>query len=343
MPTALRARDPRAAARSARLVLAVCTVAFAGLTMFQQAEFTPLAVVVSWVTVVALSGTGLVFHLVDPERLDRIGAGPAIAVVGILLVCLLNLLTVDTSAAAQAFLAFPVIWAASHLRTGAIALVTGTAVLADGVILFLLLPAEAAAADAALFGAVLVVIAAMLARAGTVQERLVAALQEQATVDSLTGLVNRRVFDGALETAVTAPVAGGTGLVLIDVDAFKTINDSYGHPVGDDVLVHLAAVLRRQVRADDAVLSRLGGDELAVLLPGCTADVAARRAEELLAAVRAAPLALPDGTLLSVSISVGVAHLPRSAQDLRALYSAADAALYEAKRAGRGRVAVAAG
>ncbi|WP_448628662.1 GGDEF domain-containing protein [Geodermatophilus sp. URMC 64] len=343
MPTALRARDPRAAARSARLVLAVCTVVFAGLTVIQQAGFTPLAVGVSWVTVAGLSCAALVFHAADPDRLDRIGAGPAIAVVGILLVCLLNLLTRDTSAAAQAFLAFPLIWAASHLRTGAIALVTGTAVLVDGVILFVLLPAEAAVADAALFGAVLVVIAVMLNRAGTTQERLVAALQEQATIDSLTGLVNRRVFDGALETAVTSSVAGGTGLVLIDVDAFKMINDSYGHPVGDDVLVHLARVLRRQVRADDAVLSRLGGDELAVLLPGCSADVAARRAEELLAAVRAEPLVLADGTVLALSISVGVAHLPRSAQDLRALYSAADAALYEAKRAGRGRVAVAAG
>jgi diguanylate cyclase (GGDEF)-like protein len=100
-------------------------------------------------------------------------------------------------------------------------------------------------------------------------------------------------------------------------------------------------VLRGQVRADDAVLSRLGGDELAVLLPGCTLEVAARRADELLTAVRAEPLVLADGTLLSLSISVGVAHLPQRTGDLRALYSAADGALYEAKRGGRGRVAVA--
>jgi diguanylate cyclase (GGDEF)-like protein len=71
--------------------------------------------------------------------------------------------------------------------------------------------------------------------------------------------------------------------------------------------------------------------------------VAARRAEELLAAVRDEPLALADGTVLALSISVGVAHRPRSAQDLRALYSAADAALYEVKRSCRGRVAVAGG
>ena len=100
------------------------------------------------------------------------------------------------------------------------------------------------------------------------QDRLVDALQEQARVDALTGLVNRRSFDEALESALTRPAGAGTALVLIDVDAFKTINDSHGHPVGDAVLVHLAGVLREQIRTDDAVLSRLGGDELAVLLPG---------------------------------------------------------------------------
>jgi diguanylate cyclase (GGDEF)-like protein len=102
-------------------------------------------------------------------------------------------------------------------------------------------------------------------------------------------------------------------------------------------------VLREQVRAEDAVLSRLGGDELAVLLPDCAPDVAARRAGELLTAVRATPLPLADGTLLALSISVGVAHVPGRSHDLETLYHAADSALYEAKRSGRGRVAVARG
>jgi diguanylate cyclase (GGDEF)-like protein len=234
-----------------------------------------------------------------------------------------------------------VLWAASHLRRAAVFLVTGIALVADALNLFFLLPLEPAATDFVFFGAVLGVMAVTLERAGRTQERLVGALQEQARVDSLTGLVNRRVFDDALESALTAPVPGGTALVLIDVDAFKAINDSYGHPVGDDVLRHLAAVLRGQVRAEDAVVSRLGGDELAVLLPGCTPDVAERRAQDLLEAVRSTPLPLPDGTLLAVSVSVGVAHVPTRTGGLLALYSAADGALYEAKRAGRGRVAVA--
>jgi diguanylate cyclase (GGDEF)-like protein len=339
MPSALRARDPRTAARSAVLILAVCGTALAGLTLAQDAPTD--VVVASWLGVLALLAAAAMCWFVRAELLDRVGVCLALALGGVLLASTLNFLTSDTTITGQSFLAFPVLWAASHLRRGAVVLVTGYAVVADALSLYVQLPVEPATTDLAFFGALLVVMAVMLVRANDTQERLVAALQEQAAVDSLTGLVNRRSFDGALQTALNAPVSAGTGLVLIDVDAFKAINDTHGHPVGDDVLVHLAGILRRQVRADDAVLSRLGGDELAVLLPGCAAEVAARRAEELLAAVRAEPLLLADGTLLSLSISVGVAHLPRCTGDLRALYSAADTALYEAKRGGRGRVAVA--
>ncbi|MGY1810712.1 GGDEF domain-containing protein [Blastococcus sp. SYSU D00669] len=341
MPSALRARDPRAAARSAVLILAVCATALAGLTLVEGADRP--AQVVSWAGVLALLGAAAVCRFVQPERLDRVGVCVALALGGVLLASSLNFLTEDTSITGQSFLAFPVLWAASHLRRGAVVLATGIAVAADALTLGLLQPLEQAATDLAFFGAVLLVMSVMLVRANETQERLVSALQQQATVDSLTGLVNRRVFDDALGTALGAPSGAGTGLVLVDVDAFKTINDSHGHPVGDEVLVHLARILRAAVRADDAVHSRLGGDELAVLLPGCTAEVAARRAEELLAAVRSAPLTLSDGTLLALSISVGVAHSGApSPDDERTLYSAADAALYQAKRAGRGRVAVAA-
>ncbi len=273
--------------------------------------------------------------------LDRWHAVALLALAGVALIGTLNVLTGDTSAGWQAFYAFPVLWAAFHLRPRAVALVTGAALASDLVTLVHLLPLAAALNDFTFFGAVLAVNALLLARPNRAQERLVDALQRQVTVDSLTGLATRRAFDDALQTALTVPVPDGTALVLIDVDPFKSINDNHGHPVGDDVLVHLAAVLRDNVRADDAVLSRLGGDELAVLLPGCDRDTASRRGAELLDAVLAQPMALADGTLLSLSISVGVAHVQEYGSDRRAVYIAADAALYEAKRAGRGRVALA--
>jgi diguanylate cyclase (GGDEF)-like protein len=341
MPGALRARDPQAAAHSSRLILLVCAAVVAGLTVFQQSGAGATTLAVHWLGVAALLGVAVLCTVLPPETLDRLGVGPVVAIAGVGLICTLNLITSDTSAAAQAFFAFPVLFAAAHLRPAGVTLVTSVALVADCLTLFLLLPPGAALVDAVFFGAVLAVMAVMLARANGRQERLVTALQEQATVDSLTGLATRRAFDGALEAALGRSVPGGTALVLIDVDSFKAINDSYGHPVGDDVLVHLSTVLRRQVRAEDAVLSRLGGDELAVLLPGCSRDVAVRRAEDLHEAVRSAPFTRADGGLLAVSISVGVAHVPQHSTDRRGLYTAADNALYDAKRAGRDRVAVA--
>jgi diguanylate cyclase (GGDEF)-like protein len=338
---ALRAREPRTAARSARLVMLVCAVVVTALTLAQPPDVGPGVIALRWTGVTVLIGGAAACTFIAADRLDRWGVGIGVAVAGVVLICALNLMTEDTSAAAQAFYAFPVLWAASHLRAGAVALVTATALITECLTLFLFLPLAPAATDAGFFGAVLVVMAVMLVRANITQERLVAALQEQLTVDSLTGLATRRAFDAALESAMRQSGPGGTALVLIDVDSFKSINDNHGHPVGDDVLVHLASVLRGRVRAEDAVLSRLGGDELAVLLPGCGRDVASSRARELVEAVRSTPMVLADGTLLALSISVGVAHVPQHSTDRRGLYTAADAALYDAKRGGRDRMSVA--
>ncbi|MCZ2822706.1 GGDEF domain-containing protein [Modestobacter sp. VKM Ac-2977] len=311
-------------------------------SLFGPNAVTTGGVVASWVCAALLAGLALVYRLTDTARVDARGGYVLIALVGVVLCCGMNWITRDPSAGGQAFLAFPVLWAGVHLRRTAVVLVTAVALAGDAVVLFHLQPAGHAVSDLSFFGAVLVVMAAMLVRAGDTQARLVAQLQQQAATDSLTGLVNRRVFDAALGTALAAPAASrGTSLVLVDVDSFKTINDEHGHPVGDDALVHIAAVLRSVVRAGDAVLSRMGGDELAVLLPDCSADVATARAAEVLDAVRAAPLALPDGSLLAISVSLGVAHAPTHATGLEELYAAADAALYAAKRAGRGRVEVA--
>lgn len=228
----LRAPDPQATARSTTLILLVCGAVVGGLTLTTEADARPFVVAVHWLGVAALLAGAVVCTVLSPERYDRLGLGIVAALGGVALVCTLNLLTEDTSAAAQAFFAFPVLWAASHLRSAAVVLVTATTLVAHSGSLFLLLPPAAALTDAVFFGAVLVVMAVMLVRAGRTQERLVQALQEQVTVDALKGLASRRAFDVTLEAALGRSVAGGTALVLIDVDSFKSINDTHGHPVG---------------------------------------------------------------------------------------------------------------
>jgi diguanylate cyclase (GGDEF)-like protein len=336
------AREPESARHSAVLMIAAAGVVLAAFTSFGPNAASVLTRTATWSSVVLLLGLAVAVRRLPAERLDRSGAWVAVPLGGVVLICGMNLLTRDVSAAAQAFLAFPVIWCANHLRRAAVTAVTAVALVGDGIVLFRLQPAEGAASDLAFFGTVLVVVAVVLVRAGDEQERLVAVLQQQASIDSLTGLVNRRVLDDALDRALHRPAgSAGAALVLVDVDSFKSINDEHGHPVGDDALVHVASLLRSVVRTGDAVLSRMGGDELAVLLPECAADVAVRRAGEIWEAVRGTPLHLPDGTLLALSVSLGVAHAPSHATGLEELYAAADAALYAAKRGGRDRVAVA--
>jgi diguanylate cyclase (GGDEF)-like protein len=342
IPAALRAREPRAAARTAALVLWVCAGMLAVVALVGPLGPGDASRSVVVACVVGLGVTATAFARIPPHLLDRVGAFLGLAVVGVTVLAALSLTSGSSSTRAQAFLAFVVVYAGFHLRPTAAVVTTVVAVLGGGVMLLHEHELRAALTDLLFFGAMLAVIGGLLTRAMGAQDRLVAALQRQADVDALTGLVTRRVLDEALDVELSGGCPGdGTALVLVDVDSFKQVNDVHGHPVGDDALVHLAGILRRQVRSGDAVVSRLGGDELAVLLRGCAPEVAVRRAEELLEAVRAAPLQLPDGGLLALSVSVGVAHAPRHATRMRELYAAADAALYRAKRAGRGRVEVA--
>ncbi len=165
-----------------------------------------------------------------------------------------------------------------------------------------------------------------------------AELRRHAAIDPLTGLATRRVLDDATRIALTAAEARvGTALVIIDLDRFKAVNDTYGHVVGDEALTHVARILTGQSRGHD-VVARIGGDELAVLMPGCGYEAAMRRAEDFVAAVNTTPLLLPGGVTVPLSISAGAAHVPDNAAGAGDLYSTADAALYAAKRSGRGRV-----
>ena len=257
---------------------------------------------------------------------------------GVIIATALDLTTHDASAGAQVGFCLPVLFAASQLRFLGAGLAALAAIAGDALVVWQLRPEVAGVVDVVDLSLVLLLMTGLLVQAGRRQDRLVAQLESQASLDPLTGLVTRRVLDDAVQRALATPaVHNGTALILVDVDHFKSINDTYGHPIGDDALVHIAQVLGRHSRPD-TVISRLGGDEIAVLLLGCTEAVARRRANDFLETMQASPLRLPGGEHLTISISIGVAHAPSGQSHLRELYAAADASLYEAKRGGRGRI-----
>jgi diguanylate cyclase (GGDEF)-like protein len=166
----------------------------------------------------------------------------------------------------------------------------------------------------------------------------VASVAEQAMIDPLTGVSNRRGFERALEIELARSLRRGhsLALVLVDLDDFKQVNDRYGHGVGDDVLVGLAERLRDEVRSAD-VVARMGGEEFAMLLPETDLAGALTVAERARASFEAAGLHLKGGDRLAVTASFGAADYPASA-DRAALLRDADTALYAAKRLGKNRV-----
>jgi diguanylate cyclase (GGDEF)-like protein len=164
-------------------------------------------------------------------------------------------------------------------------------------------------------------------------------VERQAVTDELTGLFNRRRFQEAMATEVERSKRFGqpVGLVLLDLDDFKAVNDTYGHQQGDLVLREVARVLRETSREIDEP-ARYGGEELAVVLPGTDLEGAYNLAERVRAGIEELALPLLDGDgVLRVTASFGVATLPGSADDMRELVAAADEALYRAKRAGKNR------
>jgi len=162
-------------------------------------------------------------------------------------------------------------------------------------------------------------------------------LDELSTTDPLTGLGNRRRLDArTAELAALLGPATPVGLIVVDVDHFKSINDTHGHQVGDLVLRILAARLGTEVTAP-ATLVRWGGEEFVVLAPNLTGDDLAALADRLRLAIGSGPFSLGDGQLLDVHISAGCSWGPLDR--LERTVEAADGALYEAKQAGRNRVA----
>jgi diguanylate cyclase (GGDEF)-like protein len=164
-------------------------------------------------------------------------------------------------------------------------------------------------------------------------------VQRQAVTDELTGLANHRAFQEALASEIERARRFETsvGLVLIDIDDFKRVNDTHGHQTGDRVLAAVARVLRNESREIDHP-ARYGGEELAVVLPGADLDGAHGLAERVRRAIAALEVPLGgDGPPLRITASFGVASLPECADDQVAVIAAADEAMYEAKRSGKNR------
>ena len=163
---------------------------------------------------------------------------------------------------------------------------------------------------------------------------------EAAVTDQLTGLHNRRYMTGQLTALVARAAQGGepVAALLVDLDHFKKINDSFGHDVGDEVLREFAVRLATNVRAADLPV-RYGGEEFVVIMPGASLEAAERTAERIRLHVSGAPIRVAGGSeVLSVTISIGVAATKGPGDTPEALLKRADQALYEAKSSGRNRV-----
>ena len=177
----------------------------------------------------------------------------------------------------------------------------------------------------------------LLARTRTLLDfrRYLDTCEEEAFTDYLTGLANRRRFERQLEREVTRTLRYNHPfcLLLLDVDNFKRVNDTYGHDAGDEVIRHLATTLLAETRGID-LAARMGGEEFAVILPETNFERGAEVAERLRLAI--GEMQVP--TAGRITASFGVAAFPACAATWRELIAVSDAALYQAKRLGRDRV-----
>jgi len=213
--------------------------------------------------------------------------------------------------------------------------------ISQGEVLGLLTARIPAGADAVLEQASATALSEQLAL-GTSNINLREVLRRQSTTDELTGLYNRRYFDETLRRELfrAERTRAALAVVMIDLDHFKRMNDTYGHEAGDLVLRTVGRCLRDGVRRSD-IACRYGGEELVVVLPECDAQAAARCADNLRAAIAQIALLHGDTPLPGVTASFGVAMWPANGDDATALLQAADRALYAAKHAGRNRVCMA--
>lgn len=181
----------------------------------------------------------------------------------------------------------------------------------------------------------LTVASVMMAR-----NELLARLKHAASHDPLTHVLNRGGFLAGAQALLAAPVrlkAPSAVVLMMDIDFFKKVNDTYGHAAGDEVLTGFARLVEGCLRKGD-LLGRLGGEEFAVLLPECGLHDGLAIAQRVCDTFAAQPIRLVDSTQLHATVSIGVAHWNEPGTPVETILTAADVALYDAKRAGRNRV-----
>ncbi len=170
----------------------------------------------------------------------------------------------------------------------------------------------------------------------SLQKQAEEALRRIASEDALTGIPNRRGLQREWQRLIsqTSRLPDGFSLLLADLDGFKTVNDQWGHDIGDCVLVEATRRLRSAV-GEDGMLCRLGGDEFAVFLPDGTGHRSESLARRIQAAFQA-PVAMRLGAAAQLGVSIGASRFPAHGKDLRSLLRHADEALYQVKRHGKG-------
>lgn len=173
----------------------------------------------------------------------------------------------------------------------------------------------------------------------TEQKRLHKILEDHATHDGLTGLYNHRTFYNLLDQELQRSKRYNhlLSLLMLDIDHFKMVNDTYGHQAGDAILRSMGILLKDSIREIDMAF-RYGGEEFMLIMPETQEKSALEIAERLRKAVEAKPFDIGDGTLLRITLSIGVVCYPGRATSVEELVSTVDAALYVAKVTGRNRV-----
>ncbi len=167
-------------------------------------------------------------------------------------------------------------------------------------------------------------------------------VKKEAIYDTLTGLVNRRYFEERITAEAKKAFLNGSALsiIMVDIDHFKRVNDTFGHAAGDKVLREVGSLLKSSVRRQDDMVARYGGEEFVLVLPGVTLEPASTIAERIRRSFQDTPIDIGE-TQLHLTISLGISNFPiHRVKSKEELVKMADLALYEAKRRGRNRVYV---